>query len=90
MNAQIQSFTSNATYGLVVDETTGQATDCGCKDRIYRKQYKPSCKHMDGFNAAFEAEVERAATFLALKSMVQGMHETARANREMQYDPRFA
>jgi hypothetical protein len=90
MNAQITSFTSQATYGLVIDETTGQATDCKCNDRYYRKQYKASCKHMNAFNVAFEAEVERAATFLALKAQVQGMEETARCYREMQYDPRFA
>ena len=75
MNAQIQSFTSTATYGLVIDETTGQATDCGCKDRLYRHR---ECKHMK----AFDAEVQRAATFILLQRMIQEKRETARAWRE--------
>lgn len=68
MNAQVTSFTSSATYGLVIDEIAGQATDCGCKDRIYRKQYKPSCKHMNEFNA----EVQKAETFLGLMKQYNG------------------
>jgi hypothetical protein len=88
MVLQIASLTASKQYDLTVNEC-GQATDCKCNDRIYRKQYKPSCKHMDGYNVAFEAEVERAATFLALKSTIEGMAETARCYREMQYDPRF-
>jgi hypothetical protein len=83
MNAQIQSFTSQATYGLVVDETTGQATDCGCKDRQYRHR---QCKHM----REFDAEVQKAARFILVQNKVREMAETSRCYREMQSDSRFA
>jgi hypothetical protein len=85
MVLQIASFTTSIQYDLTINER-GQATGCKCNDHYYRKH---DCKHMKSFNVAFEAEVERAARFLALKSMVQGMEETARCYREMQYDPRF-
>ncbi len=87
MVLQMTSFTNTEIeYDLTINER-GQATGCQCNDHYYRKH---DCKHMKSFDASFEAEVERAARFLALKSMVQGMEETARCYREMQYDPRFA
>jgi hypothetical protein len=64
----------------------------------YRSQYCPCgayttrCAHraaLDWYLEEMREEVERAATFLSLKQWVQGLHETARANREMFFDSRF-
>lgn len=78
MNAQIASFTSNATYGLVIDETAGQATDCGCKDRLYRGR---QCKHMKALNQ----EVQKAARFILVQNKVREIEETARCYRELAF-----
>ncbi len=63
MTKTIASATdTNKKYFLTIDEQTGHATACQCPDRQHRS-WKPSCKHMDAFNA----EVNKAATFLLLR-----------------------
>lgn len=69
MTKVISSQTSNAKYFLTIEN--GVATDCTCPDRVYRHH---ECKHMRQFNA----EVLRAATFLALKRRIAQAEREAR------------
>ncbi len=68
-------------YFLTID-SDGHATNCSCPDRTYRS-YKPCCKHM----SAFDAEVQRAATFQALRQRfdirLNGQEDSRRCYREM-------
>ena len=83
MTKTIASATdTNKKYFLTIDEQTGHATACQCPDRQHRS-WKPSCKHMDAFNA----EVNKAATFLLLRerfdSRLNGDEQTRRCNYEI-------
>ncbi len=77
MIAQAKSFT-NAQTEYEVTLNAGQAVHCTCPDHKYRKH---TCKHMLNLNGQVQMEVERAATFLALKSQIEAkereMRETA-------------
>lgn len=77
MVAQIESMTdSSKEYDVTVEN--GTAIDCSCKDHEFRHR---TCKHMNAMNA----EIARAARFLAVKLEVQGMEETWKANRQIFY-----
>ena len=79
MVTAVQSFSNTEKkYDLTIDERQGVATDCGCPDRQYRHH---ECKHMRQFNA----EVQRAATFILLQRQVSDIEQTARINREMAF-----
>ncbi len=69
MTKVISSQTSNKKYFLTIEN--GVATDCTCGDRQYRHH---ECKHMRQFNA----EVTRAAAFLALKARIAAAEREAR------------
>lgn len=84
MVTTIKSFTSEEKYGLTVNETTGEATDCRCKS-FHFSGLKHTCKHCQ----EFDKEVQRAAMFLLLKQQIEGMAETSRCYREMATDSRF-
>lgn len=81
MTKTIASQTSDTRYFLTIDDD-GHAVQCSCPDRQHRS-YKPSCKHMDAFNA----EVQRAATFQLLRqrfdSRLNGDEQTRRCYYEM-------
>jgi hypothetical protein len=62
----------------------GVAVNCQCK----RRRFGAICQHMVGTQV--QINQQKAARFAALRLMVQGMEETARANREMACDARFA
>ncbi len=84
MVAQINSFsTEDITYSLTINERTGVAVHCTCKGCQYTKEH--NCRHMKAFNT----EIDRAATFVLLQRQIQEMHDEARRNREMAFDPRF-
>ncbi len=72
--------TSNKHYFLTIEN--GVATDCTCGDRQFRG-YKPNgCKHMIDFNA----EVTRAALFLALKAKIASAEREARAAARIAFE----
>lgn len=79
MTKTIKSQTSNKRYFLTIDEA-GHATDCSCSERNYRHH---TCKHM----RSFDAEVQRAATFHALRqrfdSRLNGDEQSRRCYYEM-------
>lgn len=82
MTKTIASATdTNKKYFLTIDDN-GHAVQCSCPDRQHRS-YKPCCKHM----SAFEAEVQRAATFQALRnrfdSRLNGQEQSRRCYYEM-------
>jgi hypothetical protein len=76
MTRTIKSETSNAHYFLTILD--GQALACTCKSF----QYRHSCKHQRQFNA----EVERAAAFLALKSKIAQAEREARAAARISWE----
>lgn len=64
MVAQIASFTQlGKEYDVEIKN--GKAINCACLDHQYRNR---TCKHMSNANAQVQMEIERAATFLALKA----------------------
>lgn len=73
MTKTIKSQSSDKHYFLTIEQ--GHATDCTCPDRNYRHH---TCKHMRGF----DADVERAAEFLA---MMARFDVRSRAVREQEY-----
>jgi hypothetical protein len=77
MTKTIASQTSNKHYFLTIDGD--QATDCTCGDRVYRHH---TCKHMRQFNA----EVARAAAFLALKRRIAAAEREARAASRIAFE----
>ncbi len=84
MTKTIASQTSDTHYFLTINVATGQAEACTCGDYIHRQAARGgSCKHMKGFNQ----EVQRAATFQALRnrfdSRLNGDLETRRCYYEM-------
>jgi hypothetical protein len=84
MVTQVQSSSRpNKQYDVTIEK--GVAVDCNCPDRFYRGHI---CKHMISTQVAIMEQ--KGAMFQALKSMVQGIAETAKANREMASDSRFA
>jgi hypothetical protein len=86
MVTYVKSYTTaDVEYAVHVD--AGIAESCSCKSRLYRTS-KP-CKHMVAIQQEIQAEVDRAARFLAVKLQVQGMEETWKANRDMAFDSRF-
>jgi hypothetical protein len=84
MIAEITSFTSTEKYGLTINEHTGEVEECKCKSFHFSGR-RYTCKH----SQEFDKELQRAATFILLQRMVQGMHETALCNWQMSLDPRF-
>jgi|SRR5713226_6966663 len=80
MTAIVKSQTSDTRYFLTINETTGHASDCSCKNRYYRRH---TCEHM----SSFDAEVQRAAIFQALRQhfdcRLNGDEQTRRCNFEM-------
>lgn len=86
MVAYIKSYTTaDVEYAVHVD--AGVPDSCSCKSRLYRTS--APCKHMVAIREEIQAEVDRAARFLAVKLQVQGMEETWKANRDMAWDNRF-
>ncbi len=77
MTRTIRSTTSNTHYFLTIEN--GVATDCTCGDCQYRHH---ACKHQKAFNA----EVERAAAFLALKSRIAQAERDARAAARISWE----
>ena len=77
MTKVISSQTSNKKYFLTIDGD--QATDCTCGDRVYRHH---PCKHMRQFNA----EVTRAAAFLALKARIAAAEREARVAHRIAFE----
>lgn len=70
----VASFTNvNIEYGVTIEN--GQAVNCTCLDHQYRNRV---CKHMINANGQIQMEVERAATFLALKSQIEAKEREAR------------
>jgi hypothetical protein len=85
MVAQVASSTSaNVEYTVQVEN--GTALSCTCIGHFYSQK---ACRHMKSVNADVQAEIEKAARFLAVKLQVQGMEETWKANRDMAWDNRF-
>ncbi len=82
MTKTIASATdTNKKYFLTIDEQTGHATACQCPDRQHRS-WKPSCKHMDAFNA----EVNKAATFLLLRERYDSRLNGQEQSRKFYYE----
>lgn len=82
MVTYVKSYTDATTeYAVHVD--AGVPDSCSCKSRLYRTS-KP-CKHMVAVQEEIQAEVDRAARFLAVRRQVQGMEETWKANRQIFY-----
>jgi len=77
MTKTIKSETSNKRYFLTIDGD--QATDCTCGDRTFRHH---TCKHMTHFNA----EVTRAAAFLALKARIAAAEREARVAHRIAFE----
>ena len=77
MTKVISSQTSNKKYFLTIEN--GVATDCTCGDRQYRHH---ECKHMRQFNA----EVARAAAFLALKARIAAAEREARVAHRIAFE----
>ena len=77
MTKTIASQTSNAHYFLTIE--TDHAVDCTCPDRQYRHH---ECKHMRQFNA----EVARAAAFLALKARIAAAEREARVAHRIAFE----
>ena len=85
MVTSITSFTNpEVEYDVTVEN--GMAVSCTCPDHENRHR---TCKHMREMNARIASEIARAARFLAVAKLVQGMEETWRAYREMAWDSRF-
>jgi hypothetical protein len=76
MTRTIKSETSNAHYFLTILD--GQALACTCKGF----HYTGHCKHQQAFNA----EVERAQAFLALKSKIAQAERDARAAARISWE----
>ncbi len=75
MNAQIASFTTEATYSLTICSETGTAVDCSCPDMKYRgHRYNHQCKHM----LAFQTQLDRAARFILLQREIAEKEANAR------------
>ncbi len=77
MTRTIKSETSDKHYFLTIER--GQATDCSCPSRQWRKG---ACKHMNHFSA----EVARAAAFLTLKSKIAQAERDARAAARISWE----
>lgn len=82
MVVALKSFTNTETYSLVINERSGDAAHCTCKSFQFGR--KATCKHCDAFNA----EVQRAASFILLQNKIREMEYTWKANREMAFDIR--
>jgi hypothetical protein len=77
MTRTIKSETSDTHYFLTIEN--GQATDCSCPSRQWRKG---ACKHMNHF----QAEVARAAAFLSLKSRIAQAEREARTAHRLAFE----
>lgn len=84
MVAQVQS-SSNTNVEYAVTIISGQVVHCTCIGHFYGK----TCRHMKSTQAEVNAEIARAARFLAVKLEVQGMIETWKCQRDMAWDNRF-
>jgi len=81
MTKVISSQSGTQKYFLTIEN--GQATDCTCGDRQWRRASKPAgCKHMVDFNR----EVARAAAFLALKARIANAEREARAAHRIAFE----
>ncbi len=77
----VASFTDiTKEYNVTLEN--GKAVNCSCPHHQYRNRI---CKHMENANAQVQIEIERAATFLALKSQVREIEETAASYRRLFY-----
>jgi hypothetical protein len=73
----IASFTdSTKSYDVTVRH--GQAVDCTCGDRHFRRH---ECKHMSNAQVQINAEIAKAERFLALKRQIETQEREARENR---------
>ena len=77
MTKTIKSETSDKHYFLSINGD--HATDCTCPDRQYRHH---ECKHMRNFNA----EVQRAATFLSLKAAIEAQEREQAQTRRCYFE----
>ncbi len=77
MTKVISSQTGTQKYFLTI--ACDQATDCSCPDHQYRRH---DCKHMRQFNA----EVTRAAAFLALKVRIAAAEREARVAHRIAFE----
>jgi hypothetical protein len=77
MTKVISSQTSSKKYFLTIEN--GAAVDCTCPDHQYRRH---ECKHMRSLNA----EVARAAAFLALKRRIAAAEREARAASRIAFE----
>ena len=77
MVTQIASFTDpNTEYDLTIEK--GLVIDCTCNSRHFNPGWQ--CKHMKAKQAEVNAEIERAARFLALKAQIEVQEREAREN----------
>lgn len=84
MVTQVQS-SSNADVEYDVTISNGHAVHCTCIAQFYGKP----CRHLKSVDAEIQAEIDRAARFLAVCAQVQGMQETWKCQYEMAFDSRF-
>jgi hypothetical protein len=77
--------TENVEYTVTIEHA--QAVRCTCIAQFYHPER--ACRHMRAKQADIQAEIARAARFLAVKLQVQGMQETWKCQYEMAFDSRF-
>jgi hypothetical protein len=81
MVTAVQSFTNpEIKYPVTVEN--GIAIDCRCGDHQNRHR---ACKHMRAMDATIQAEIDRAARFLAVKQEIEDLEYTRRAYRQIFY-----
>jgi len=77
--------TANVEYEVTIER--GLAIHCTCIGHFYHPEGQ--CSHMKSKQYEVQAEIARAARFLAVRREVQGMEETWKCQREMAFDSRF-
>ncbi len=78
MTRTTKSESPNNIYFLTIDDNTGEAIDCQCPDHQFRHH---TCKHMTHFDAA----LDKALAFAALRQQYDYRSETQREIRRAAY-----